>query len=100
MRDAVIAAVLSAAPLAAMAADATDGLYVGYYQEDTLTNSEDPTPGSIYLSLPAGDSAFSGSMSLTYVGCQSENFDLGDAQIGEEAMKRWAERPQEKPPGP
>lgn len=47
MRGAVLATLLSAAPLAAMAADATDGLYVGYYQEDPLTNPEDPTPGSI-----------------------------------------------------
>lgn len=29
-----------------------------------------------------------------------ENFDLGYAQIGEKAMKRWAARPQAKPPGP
>ena len=64
---------LAASTFAAQAAVATDGLYVGYYQEDPASNPEDPTPGSIYLSLPAGDSAFSGSMFFTYVGCQSEN---------------------------
>jgi len=68
-----LAALLSAAPLAAPAAAGPDGLYVGYYQEDPASNPEDPTPGSIYLSLPAGDNAFSGSMFFTYVGCQSEN---------------------------
>jgi hypothetical protein len=66
-----------AAPFAVLAADVpgspAEGLYVGWYQEDALTNPEDPTPGSIYLSLPAGDSPFAGSMSFTYVGCQSES---------------------------
>lgn len=67
----LIGAALSfVAPLAAVAAG---DLYVGYYQEDPVTNPEDPTPGSIYLSLPAGDDAFSGSMFFTYVGCQSES---------------------------
>ncbi len=61
------------APLAAAADAPAGGLYVGDYQEDPLTNPEDPTPGSIYLSLPAGDDAFAGSMFFTYVGCQSES---------------------------
>ena len=64
------AALSFVAPLAALAAG---DLYVGYYQEDPLTNPEDPTPGSIYLSLPAGDDSFAGSMFFTYVGCQSES---------------------------
>ena len=63
--SAVLAAAAPAAP--------AGGLYVGWYQEDPLSNPEDPTPGSVYLSLPAGDSAFSGSMSFTYVGCQTES---------------------------
>jgi len=71
-----LAALLSAAPLAAPAAAGPDGLYVGYYQEDPASNPEDPTPGSIYLSLPAGDNAFAGSMFFTYVGCQTSNVGL------------------------
>lgn len=47
--------------------------YIGYYQEDPLTNPEDPVPGSIYLQLPSGDGAFSGEMFFTYIGCQSSN---------------------------
>jgi hypothetical protein len=90
MRGAVLAALLSAAPLAAMAADASDVLYVGYYQEDPLTNPEDPTPGSIYLSLPAGDSAFSGSMFFTYVGCQSENLGtIAGTKAGPSLKGQW-----------
>ncbi len=49
------------------------GLYVGYYQEDPLTNPEDPTPGAFALNLPAGNGDFSGSMFFTYVGCQTSN---------------------------
>ena len=65
-----LAASTFALPAAAVPAE---DLYVGWYQEDPLTNPEDPTPGSVHLSLPAGDSAFSGSMSFTYVGCQTES---------------------------
>jgi hypothetical protein len=57
------------APLTA----APGGIYVGYYQEDATNNPEDPTVGALYLSLPVADSAFNGSMSFTYVGCQSYN---------------------------
>ena len=49
------------------------GLYVGYYQEDPLTNPEDPTPGAFALNLPTGNGDFSGSMFFTYVGCQTSN---------------------------
>ena len=66
------------------------GLYVGYYQEDPITNPEDPTPGSIYLSLPAGDSAFSGSMFFTYVGCQSENLGtIAGTKAGPSLKGEW-----------
>jgi hypothetical protein len=74
--QATLAGVLAAiaAPPAAVAADAVpDGLYVGDYQEDPLTNPEDPTMGSVYLALPASDGGFAGSMSFTYVGCQSDS---------------------------
>ena len=52
---------------------APGGLYVGYYQEDPLTNPEDPTAGAFSLNLPSGDSSFTGSMYFTYVGCQTSN---------------------------
>ena len=50
-----------------------EGVYLGYYQEDPVTNPEDPTIGAVYLHLPKGDGAFSGKMYFTYVGCQSSN---------------------------
>ena len=74
--QAALACILGAigAPLAAVAGESVpDILYVGYYQEDPLTNPEDPTAGSIYLALPASDGDFAGSMSFTYVGCQSDS---------------------------
>ena len=52
---------------------APGGAYIGYYQENPVTNPEDPVPGAIYLRLPAADGAFSGDMYFTYVGCQSSN---------------------------
>lgn len=90
MRGAALAALLAAAPLAAPAAPAAEGLYVGYYQEDPVSNPEDPTPGSIYLSLPAGDNTFSGSMFFTYVGCQSENLGtIAGAKAGPSLKGEW-----------
>lgn len=58
---------------AAGPAAAPGGLYVGYYQEDALTNPEDPTPGAFVLKLPDEDAAFGGAMYFTFVGCQSSN---------------------------
>ena len=60
---------------AAAAADKSPpgGLYVGYYQEDPLTNPEDPMPGAYVLNLPEKDAAFNGDMYFTYVGCQRSN---------------------------
>ena len=55
------------------ASTAPGGLYVGYYQEDPVTNPEDPTPGAFVLNLPEKDSTFDGNMYFTYVGCQSSN---------------------------
>lgn len=52
---------------------APGGLYVGYYQEDPLTNPEDPMPGAFVLNLPENDASFDGDMFFTYVGCQSRN---------------------------
>ncbi|NPC56658.1 CARDB domain-containing protein [Caenimonas soli] len=54
-------------------AGAPGGLYVGYYAEDPVTNPEDPTPGALYLQLPAGSTAFAGAMYFTFAGCQSAN---------------------------
>ena len=55
---------------------APSGLYVGYYQEDPVTNPEDPVPGAFSLNLPVGNGSFSGSMFFSYVGCQSSNVGL------------------------
>ena len=52
---------------------APGGLYVGYYQEDPLTNPEDPMPGAFVLNLPENDAAFEGAMFFTFVGCQRSN---------------------------
>ena len=79
-----------AAPTFASAQAASDKLYVGYYQEDPLTNPEDPTMGSIYLSLPAGDSGFAGSMSFTYVGCQGDGVGtVSGAKSGNALKGEW-----------
>jgi hypothetical protein len=56
----------------------SQALYLGYYQEDPLTNPEDPTAGAFVLTLPVGDGAFKGSMFFTYVGCQTSN--VGEVQ--------------------
>lgn len=81
MKRALLSLVLSAMlPMCSWAADTSThantppgGVYVGYYQEDPITNPEDPTMGSVYLNLPAADSGFSGTMYFTYFGCQSSN---------------------------
>jgi hypothetical protein len=51
----------------------TSGLHIGAYHEDPTTNPEDPTPGLLYLNLPAGDQSFKGLMDFTFVGCQSKS---------------------------
>lgn len=72
----ILSAAMVAAPLVGRASDPPQDIYLGYYREDPATNPEDPTLGALYLSLPRGDEAFSGSMSFTYVGCQSSNSGL------------------------
>lgn len=57
----------------AAATSAPGGLYVGYYQEDPLTNPEDPSPGAFVMNLPENDASFNGDMFFTYIGCQSHN---------------------------
>lgn len=61
-------------------------LYIGYYVEDAATNPEDPTVGSILLSLPTADAAFAGLMPFSYVGCS------GQADIGTVSGNRSAAR--------
>jgi hypothetical protein len=76
-----VALVAIASVGAASAADnapSSPALYLGYYQEDPLTNPEDPTAGAFVLSLPVGDGAFKGNMFFTYVGCQTSN--VGEVQ--------------------
>ena len=92
------AAALACATLAtsafttAQAAQASsDGLHVGYYQEDPATNPEDPTMGSVFLSLPGGDSSFSGSMFFTFVGCQHESLGaVAGTKAGEALKGTWS----------
>jgi len=69
----------------------SDGLFVGYYQEDPLSNPEDPTMGSVFLSLPPGDSSFSGSMFFTFVGCQHESLGaVAGTKAGEALKGTWS----------
>lgn len=49
------------------------GLFVGYYQEDPKTDTQDPTAGAFVMNLPASDADFNGSMDYTYAGCQASN---------------------------
>jgi hypothetical protein len=92
---AIVVALLSACgggdPAPAPAPLPPGGLYVGYYQEDALTNPEDPTPGAFSLNLPAADAAFSGSMYFTYVGCQSSNVGaVGGTKSGTSLSGTWS----------
>jgi len=48
-------------------------VYHGAYFEDPASNPEDPTFGSISLVLPTDGGEFSGEMSFTFVGCQTQN---------------------------
>lgn len=48
-------------------------VYHGAYFEDPALNPEDPTFGSISMVLPTDGGAFSGEMSFTFVGCQTQN---------------------------
>ncbi|MFN4264559.1 MAG: hypothetical protein ACK4F8_02290 [Aquabacterium sp.] len=57
----------------AQAASAPGGSYVGYYEEDSQTNPEDPTVGAIAMKLPDGNAPFAGAMYFTYFGCQNDN---------------------------
>lgn len=67
------------------------GLYLGYYMEDRSTNPEDPTPGGLYLNLPANDSPFTGSMFFTYVGCQSSNIGMvSGTKRGQSLSGTWS----------
>jgi hypothetical protein len=49
------------------------GLYIGYYQESSKNNPEDPMPGSFYINIPECSKDFSGAMAFTFVGCQNHN---------------------------
>jgi hypothetical protein len=75
----LMAVALTAALFSGAASAATGGapsapsLYIGYYQEDPIDNPEDPTMGTLYLTLPSSDGRFAGSMYFTYVGCQTSN---------------------------
>lgn len=77
----------------ALAADKSPpgGLYLGYYQEDPLTNPEDPMPGAYVLNLPENDAAFNGDMFFTFVGCQTSNVGkVKGLKTGNELSGDWA----------
>jgi hypothetical protein len=44
-------------------------LYNGYYAESVTNNPEDPTVGTVFMTLPPGNGSFSGLMPFSYVGC-------------------------------
>ena len=70
---------------------APGGAYIGYYQENPITNPEDPVPGAIYLRLPEADGAFSGEMFFTYVGCQSSNLgSVSGRKSGTSLSGNWS----------
>ena len=56
-----------------LAEECKNEFYIGSYQEDSVTNPEDPMPGSIRLSIPKKEGSFSGQLYFTYFGCQSSN---------------------------
>lgn len=75
----------------ANSSSAQDSVYLGYYQEDPATNPEDPTMGSVYLNLPTSDSAFSGTMYFTYLGCQSHNLGtISGTKAGASLKGNWS----------
>jgi hypothetical protein len=81
---------LSLCPQAA-AQGAPGGAYIGYYQEDPVTNPEDPVPGALYLRVPAADGAFSGDMFFTYIGCQSSNLGrISGRKSGTSLSGNWS----------
>lgn len=59
--------------------------------EDRSTNPEDPTPGALCLNLPANGSAFTGSMFVTYVGCQTSNVGtVSGTKRGQSLSGTWS----------
>jgi hypothetical protein len=84
----------------ANAADASPsgGTYVGYYQEDPLTNPEDPMPGAFVLKLPEKDAAFDGAMFFTFVGCQHSNVGkVKGVKSGNDLSGSWSGTIDESP---
>jgi hypothetical protein len=70
--------------------EAPDGLYVGYYQEDPLTNPEDPVPGTLYLTISGSKRSQFGAMSFAYVGCQSNSIaTLTGNSVSGHIMGKW-----------
>ena len=70
---------------------APGGVYIGYYQEDPVTNPEDPVAGAVYLRVPAADGPFSGEMFFTYLGCQSSNLGrVAGRKSGAALTGKWS----------
>ena len=77
---------------------APGGLYLGYYQESFTLNPEDPTPGIVYLNIPQADGLFNGSMSFTYVGCQSEGIgNITGTKVNTQLNGEWLGRVDGRP---
>lgn len=55
--------------------DLLTDFWFGYYQEDPLTNPEDPLPGFIYLRIPESGN-FEGELYFSYSGCEG-GVDIG-----------------------
>lgn len=51
-------------------------LYIGYYTESPIADTNNPTPGVLYMYLPDTDTSFSGEFFFSYVGCLG-SFDAG-----------------------
>lgn len=71
--------------------DLLSDFWFGYYQEDPLTNPEDPLPGFIYLKVPeSGD--FEGELYFSYSGCKG-GIDIGRVEgtvANENLVGTWA----------
>lgn len=67
-------------------------LYIGYYTENSTEDPNDPTPGVLYMYLPAVDASFSGEFFFSYVGCLG-SFDTGKlngAKTGSSFSGTWS----------
>ena len=68
-----------------------EGLYVGYFQEDPLTNPEDPVPGTMYLMVSAANGLHYGAMSFKYADCQKNSIATFNGKITNSGIEgQWS----------